>query len=326
MMHEWILHLVDMVKEGKSIGREEARKILKLRQDCFHILLFAASELRKHFRGNSVKTCSIVNAKSGLCKEDCKFCAQSARYKTNIDTYPLISSEEIISTAEKEEGHSRRFGIVTAGRGLDKDEIETVKKAIDGFSEKNLKQIPCASLGILDEDDFRMLKQAGLTRYHHNLETSKNFYPSICSTHPYNERVKTIKAAKNAGLEICVGGIFGLGESLEDRIDLLCEIRELVPDSVPINFLIPISGTPLEAIERISLWEAVKVIALARFIMPDTDIKLGAGRPEVFKDAQHLVFLAGANGMIVGDLLTIKGRKPEDDLAVVKDLGLRISQ
>jgi biotin synthase len=237
-----------------------------------------------------------------------------------------MSPDEILLRAKKEEKHSKRFGIVTAGKGLEKAEIGSVQKAIAGFEEENLKQIPCASLGILTKDDFAALKDKGLMRYHHNLETSKNYYTKICSTHSYDDRVKTINASKSAGLEICVGGILGLGESLSDRIDLLYEIKEFDPNSVPINFLVPIKGTPLEGNQQISMWEAVKVIALARFIMPDKDIKLGAGRLEVFKDAQHIVFLAGANGMIVGDLLTIKGRTPEDDLAVTNDLGLIITE
>jgi biotin synthase len=325
-MFDWMLKFVNSIKEGKPCDRCDAEKIIAFEKDYFHLLLFAATEVRNHFKKNTVKTCSIVNAKSGRCGEDCSFCAQSAHYTADLPTYPLMSPDEILTRAKKEEKHSKRFGIVTAGKGLEKGEIESVQKTIAGFEDENLKQIPCASLGILTEDDFRSLKEKGLARYHHNLETSKNYYSKICTTHSYEERVTTILAAKNAGLEICVGGILGLGESLIDRIDLLYEIKGFDPDSVPINFLVPIKGTPLENNQQISLWEAVKVIALARFIMPEKDIKLGAGRLEVFKDAQHLVFLSGANGMIVGDLLTIKGRTPEDDMAVINDLGLVITE
>ncbi len=325
-MFEWMLQFVNRIKAGKSCERYEAEKIIALEKDDFHLLLFAATEVRKYFKNNTVKTCSIVNAKSGRCGEDCSFCAQSVHYSTDLPTYSLMSPEEIILRAKKEEKHSKRFGIVTAGKGLEKDEISSVQKAIAGFEEENLKQIPCASLGILTKDDFAVLKEKGLNRYHHNLETSKNYYSKICTTHSYDDRVKTINAAKNAGLEICVGGILGLGESLSDRIDLLYEIKDFDPDSVPINFLVPIKGTPLERNQQISMWEAVKVIALARFVMPDKDIKLGAGRLEVFNDAQHMVFLSGANGMIVGDLLTIKGRIPDDDLLVINDLGLILSE
>ncbi|MCP4715640.1 MAG: biotin synthase BioB, partial [Deltaproteobacteria bacterium] len=256
----------------------------------------------------SVKTCSIVNAKSGRCSEDCSFCAQSAHYRTTLETYSLMSCDTILERARKEEGHSKRFGIVTAGKGLCADEIETVRQVVTEFSTKNLDQIPCASLGILTEADFKSLKQAGLTRYHHNLEACRNFYPKICTTHSYEERLQTIQAAKSAGLEMCIGGILGLGESLNDRIDLLYEIKALQPDSVPLNFLVSIEGTPLAEKPLVPLWDAIKITALSRFIMPTADIKIGGGRLEVFKDAQHLAFLAGANGMIIGDLLTIKGR------------------
>ena len=317
-----IIKLIETVKRDKTLGREDARKILDLEKERFHHLLFAASEIRRHFRGNSITTCAIVNAKSGQCSEDCAFCAQSAHHETELGVHPLMSDEEMLEHAEKEERLSRRFSVVTAGKGLQGSEVEVVGRAVSGFKEKNLRQKPCASLGILCDDDFSFLKKKGLTRYHHNIETSKNFYPQICTTHSYDDRVATIRAAQKAGLETCVGGILGMGESKEDRLDFFYEIRDLSPDSVPINFLVPIRGTRLDKIPRIPLWEAVKAIALARFIMPEKDIKLGAGRLEVFRDAQHLVFLAGANGMIVGDLLTIKGRKPEDDFALIDDLGL----
>ena len=323
-MNNGITKLIDKVKRNKTLCRKDALDILNLEKDQFHHLLFAASEIRRHFKGDSVTTCAIVNAKSGRCSEDCAFCAQSAHHKTNFDVYPLMSDTEMLERAEKEERHSRRFSIVTAGKKLQKNELKVVKQTVAGFYEKNLAQKPCASLGILTENDFLRLKDGGLIRYHHNIETSKNFYPHICTTHSYDDRVETIRAAQKAGLETCVGGILGMGELQKDRLDFLYEIRELNPDSIPINFLVPIKGTRLEKITQMPLWEAVKTIALARFIMPQKDIKLGAGRLEVFKDAQHLVFLSGANGMIVGDLLTIKGRKPEDDIRLMDDLGLEL--
>lgn len=236
-----------------------------------------------------------------------------------------MEPDQILSAAENEETYSKRFGIVTAGKEMNSNEIQLIKETIKAFNDKGLKQIPCASLGLLTQENFEELKASGLRRYHHNLEVSKNYYPNMCSTHSYEERLETINNAKKAGLELCVGGIFGLGESTQDRIDLLYEIKGCGPDSVPLNFLVPIKGTPLEDREMISLWEAIKIIALSRFIMPDKDIKLGAGRLEVFKEAQHLVLLAGANGMIIGDLLTVKGRTVEDDIKVITDLGLEIS-
>jgi len=183
----------------------------------------------------------------------------------------------------------------------------------------------CASLGILSSSDFQRLKAAGLKRFHHNLEASRSYFPHVCTSHTYDERVKTIKEAQAAGLDVCVGAIFGLGETDDDRIDVLEEIRELDPVSVPLNFLVPIEGTPLAGRERMSAWEAIKIIALARCIMPRKDILIGGGRLEVFGDDQHLIFKAGANAMIVGDLLTVKGRTPKDDLELLRQQGLELS-
>ncbi len=176
---------------------------------------------------------------------------------------------QILSAAAKEETYSKRFGIVTAGKVMSTNDIQVIKKTIEAFNDNGLKQIPCASLGLLTEKNFEDLKASGLRRYHHNLEVSRNYYPNMCTTHSYDERLETINNAKKTGLELCVGGIFGLGESMKDRIDLLFEIKECDPDSVPLNFLVPIKGTPLEDSEVISLWEALKIIALSRFIMPD---------------------------------------------------------
>jgi biotin synthase len=323
--HNWLIHLTDSIKNGGVCDKTNADKILQLEKEAFHLLLYAATELRYYFKKNYVKTCSIVNAKSGRCSEDCSFCAQSAFHKTDINTYQLMQPDIILAAAASEENYSRRFGIVTAGKGLGFDDIQSIKETFNGFAGKVLKQTPCASFGILSEEQFDELKDAGLERYHHNLEVCRNYYSKICTTHSYDDRIETIKRAKKVGLELCIGGIFGLGESINDRIDLMCEIKECEPDSVPLNFLVPIKGTPLEDTDLISLWEATKIVALSRFIMPEKDIILGAGRLEIFKDAQHLAFLAGANGMIIGNLLTVKGRSVEEDIKVITDLGLEIS-
>jgi len=323
--YKWIIKLADSIKNGKSCDRDDAEKVYLLDKDAFHLLLYAATEVRRHFKGNRVKTCSIVNARSGRCSEDCSFCAQSIHHNTGLTTYPLLEPDKILDSAKKEESYSRRFGIVTAGKKMSEADIRVIKKAVSGFNDNDLKQVPCASLGLISEKELLELKAAGLKRYHHNLEVSRNYYPNMCTTHTYDERLETINAARRAGLELCVGGIFGLGESVSDRLDLLYEIKACDPDAVPINFLVPIDGTPLADREIVAVWDAVKLIVLSRFIMPDKDIKLGAGRLEVFKDAQHLVFLAGANGMIIGDLLTVKGRTTEDDLKVITDLGLEIT-
>ena len=238
--------------------------------------------------------------------------------------YPLMSADEMLARAAREEHHSLRCGIVTAGRGIRPEELETVCEAIAGF-QQGLRQEPCASLGILSSDDFKRLKAAGLKRFHHNLEASRSYFPHVCTSHTYDERVETIKKAQAAGLEVCVGAIFGLGETDEDRIDVLEEIRALDPVAVPLNFLVPIEGTPMATRKRMSAWEAVKIIALARCVMPRKDILIGGGRLEVFGDEQHLIFKAGANAMIVGDLLTVKGRSPDADMELLREQGLELS-
>jgi biotin synthase len=231
----------------------------------------------------------------------------------------------MLTRAAREEHHSRRCGIVTAGRGIRPEELETICETISGFQQQGLRQEPCASLGILSSADFKRLKAAGLKRFHHNLEASRSYFPRICTTHTYDERVETVKKAQAAGFEVCVGAIFGLGETNEDRLNVLEEIRDLDPVSVPLNFLVPIEGTPLADRERMSAWEAMKIIALARCVVPRKDILIGGGRLEVFGDDQHLIFKAGANAMIVGDLLTVKGRSPDADMELLREQGLELS-
>ncbi len=325
-MERWIEEQTEAVLAGRPIGRTAAERWLDLPAADLPAVLYAASRVRARFKGNRIKTCSIVNAKSGACSEDCKYCAQSAHHATAAPVYPLLETDEILKRVAREEGHSRRFGIVTSGRGMDPADLGGVCRAVEGFAARGLTQKPCASLGLLEEADFRRLKAAGLTRYHHNVETSRRFYPSICTTHTYDDRIRTIRAAQRAGLELCVGGILGMGETPADRIDFFQEVDALDPVSVPINFLVGVPGTALADQPPLPLWEAVKIVSLARMMMPRRDILLGAGRLEIFKDAQPLVFLAGANSMIVGDLLTVKNRSVADDLRVLAELGLELAE
>lgn len=325
MIAEWLSILTQQAIDGIAISRADALRLLKLTPDCRDVLLAAADKLRQALSGNCIKTCSIINAKSGHCSENCSFCAQSAHHATAIEDYPLISVDEMLKRAAREEHHSRRCSIVTAGRNISPAELETVCEAISAFHNQGLRQEPCASLGILSSDDFKRLKAAGLKRFHHNLEASRSFFPRICTTHTYDERVETIKAAQTAGFEVCVGAIFGLGETDEDRLNVLEEIRALDPISVPLNFLVPIEGTPLGDRKKMPVWDAVKIIALARFVMPGKDILIGGGRLEVFGEDQHLIFKAGANAMIVGNLLTVKGRSPDADMKLLRQQGLELS-
>ncbi len=296
---------------------KEYQKLLGLTTDE---LVFRANKVRKAHIRSKIELCGIVNAKSGVCGEDCKFCAQSAKYCTNVPIYPLMTKAEILEEAKKAyDNGAERFGIVTSGNRLTKDEIEGVSGTITAIS-KNTEINVCASLGALSEEDFLALKEAGLIRYHHNIETSERYYSSIVSTHDYDERINTIKVAKNAGLEVCSGGILGMGETWQDRIDMAVLLKELNVSSVPLNFLIPIKGTPMENVKPISPIDAIRSIALFRIILEDVIIKVVAGRESVLRDFQGMMYLAGANGMMVGGYLTVKGGSPCDDKELLKEI------
>ncbi len=281
-------------------------------------LLVKATEARKQGIGNNIEVCGIINAKSGACSEDCKFCAQSAHYSTDILKYPLRSFDKIIESAREAKANgSDKFGIVTSGNRLVDKEIDVIADAINVISQE-IGISPCASLGALDESSFIKLKDAGLTRYHHNIETSARFYSEIVSTHDYSERINTVKAARKLGLEVCSGGILGLGETWQDRIDMALLLKDLEVDSVPLNFLVPIPGTPLEGTPKISPIDAIRTIALFRIVLKDKPIKVVAGRESLLKDYQAMIFSAGANGMLVGGYLTISGRSVEEDSALLE--------
>lgn len=283
-------------------------------------LIAEADKVRRDFIGDRLDLCTIINAKSGLCGEDCKFCAQSGRHKTQIPRYPLKSKDEIIkaASAAKAQG-AGRFGIVTSGNKLTPHELDIITSSISEI-KKSVGITVCASLGALRNDEFAMLKEAGLSRYHHNIETSPRFYPNIVSTHTFEERVDTIRAAKESGLEVCSGGIIGMGEEWQDRIDMANILKDLNVDSVPINILIPIKGTPLEGAAPLSAGDAIRTVCIFRIILKDKVIKIAAGRETVLKDFQAMGFLAGANGMLIGGYLTVKGRDIEADHELIKEI------
>jgi len=314
--------IVSCLIAGLGISEFEAEAIAQLSWREFIQLIPIINQLREEKFGNQVRICAIVNAKSGRCPEDCKFCAQSAHWKTNIKTYPLLSPSEMVERAKKaKEMGAKKFSIVTSGKGINKkEEIEKIAQAVSEIRSLGLE--PCASLGIVEKEALEELKQAGLVRYHHNLESSESFYPNICTTHSWQESLEVVKTAKELGLKVCCGGIFGLGEDWQDRIELAISLARLKPDSVPINFLIPIPKTPLENQKRLSPLEALKIIAIFRLAVPDSDIIICGGREEILGDFQSWIFPAGATGIIIGDYLTRKGRSPEDDLRMLQALGL----
>lgn len=268
-------------------------------------------------RGTRFSLCSIINAKSGRCSEDCHFCTQSAHFQTDTPVYPLLGRERILPAAwaAKENGASH-FSLVTSGRGLAGRDLDTVAELIAAIRQQ-VGIAVCASLGILSGEALAMLRQAGLSRYHHNLEAAEAYFPRIATTHTFVERVETILAAKSAGLEVCAGGIFGLGESEDDRLALALTLRDLGVDSVPINLLIPLPGTPLFGTPPLPVRAILRSLALYRLLLPNIPIRLAAGRESALTDFLSAAFLAGADGMMIGGYLTERGRSPEMDLRFV---------
>ncbi len=286
--------------------------------------LFVYSDLaRQQTSGRRLDICSILNAKSGACPEDCSFCAQSAQSKTDAQVYPLVSREKIKKAAISARANgARRFCIVTSGRAISNSDLALIEDSIHDIAKAGL--LPCATLGMMSKEDLKRLRSAGLNRYHHNLETSEAFFHEICSTHTYKQKVRTILDAKEVGLSVCSGGLFGLGESWKDRIEMAIALRKLGVDSVPINFLVPIAGTPLGGKSVIKPAEALRIIALYRLILPDKEIRVCGGRSMALKKSSSDIFRAGADGFLIGNYLTTPGCAPEDDLRMIKDIGFEI--
>lgn len=310
----------DKIISGEKINYSEA---LSLADEPLNQLVKAADEIRKHFCSNIFDICSIINAKSGRCSENCKFCAQSAHYKTNISEYPLLDKDTIIKNAlYMAEKGVLRFSIVTSGKALTEKDVEILAETIKEIKSKSNISI-CASLGLLSDENFKKLKDAGLERVHNNLETSKNFFPNICTTHTFDDKINALKAALKSDLSVCSGGIIGLGESMQDRIDLAFSLAELGIKSVPVNILSPVKGTPFENNAPLSEEEILKTIAIFRFILPDTFIRLAGGR-SALSDKGKKAFLSGANAAITGDMLTTYGISVDTDMQIIKDTGYTV--
>ena len=313
--------ILDGILAGKELAFEEAKALLAAEGDDLDSLAEAANTIRKRFCGNRIDLCSLINAKSGLCPEDCKFCAQSSRYKTNCETYPLLSVEKIVSAArEAKENNATNFCIVISGKAPTSGEFERIKKAIGRIKKEIGIKIDC-SLGGLKKAMIEDLKKLGIDRYNHNLETSEDFYKNICTTHRFNNRLNTVRMLKDLGVEPCSGGIIGLGEAPEERLNLAFLLKELDIRCVPINILNPRKGTPLEAVSRLEPLDIIKTVAVFRLILPRSVIKIAGGREYALGNMQEKAFASGANGMIIGGYLTTPGRSVEEDLQMVKDLG-----
>ncbi len=321
--HERFDGYVERITSGGSIDRDEAAAILATPdEDIFH-LLASADEVRRHFKGSRVDFCAIVNVKSGACSEDCAFCAQSAHHNTDAHVYPLMTKEEVLEHARAAESMgANKLGYVTSGPGIEsKEDLEKMCETIAAVaSETSLDR--CASLGALTREQLDKLKSADLQGLHHNIETAESHFDEICSTHSYTDRIRTVKEATDAGFYVCCGGIFGMGESAEQRIEMALALRELDVDSVPLNFLNPIPGTPMEDAAPLRPLDILKIIAMFRFILPDKDIRICGGREHGLRSLQPFLFMAGANSTMLGNYLTTKGRDYREDLQMIADLGL----
>ncbi len=317
------LDLARRVIAGGDVTRDEARALFALEGEAVYDLFYAAHKVRRHFHGNRVTFCSILPTKFGNCSEDCAFCAQSGHFDTGIVPHPMMDGESVKAacTSARDNGASA-FGIVNSGRGPTKREWPKIMEAVRAMKEVD-GLCHCATLGTLTEEQARDLKAAGVRRINHNLETSREFYPKIVTTHTWQERVETVRLAQKVGLEACCGCIFGMGESIDDRVSLAFSLKELNPHVVPLNFLFPIPGTPLATAPRLRPLEILKIIAVMRLVLPRQDLKVAGGREKNLRDLQSWIFYVGGTSALIGNYLATAGRPNHEDLQMIEDLELQ---
>jgi biotin synthase len=323
--HAQIAGLGQRIRAGGEITREEASGLFQLESSAgIFDLLSWANRIREHFKGNKIHLCSIVNAKAGACSENCSFCAQSSFYQTGSPRYGFVDPEPVQAAAEEAGKYGvTAVGLVAAWKGL--NEGPMLDEVCDRVRELKAsgKTRPDVSLGIIKSQRVAdRLKEAGVECYGHNLESSRRFFPTTCTTHTYDDRLETIGYLKKAGIKICSGGIIGLGETRADRCDLAFALKEIGANVVPINILNPIKGTPFENNPPLPVMEILKTIACFRFILPRREIMIAGGRTVNLRDAQSMIFLAGASALMVGNYLTTLNQPVEKDLQMLKDLGL----
>jgi biotin synthase len=315
-----------LLETERPLTPEEVREIAALPLDA-HLtdLIALAHKVRLKYCGNEVELESLLNAKSGACPEDCAFCSQSAKFSTDVDVYPLLDINEVVEAARATKAAgATQFCLVLAVRGPNERTLNRVIEAVDAVHSQTGLEVAC-SLGMLEDDQADRLAAAGVRRYNHNLEAPKAVFPQVCTTHTWEERVATCNTAKRAGMELCCGGIIGMGETLDQRIDFAFELAALDPVEVPLNFLDPRPGTPMGDLAPISAREALQAIALFRLVLPRAWIRLAGGREKVLGELQAMGMLAGANALIVGNYLTTEGRAPADDHALLDALGMPVA-
>lgn len=317
----------DTIWEQNGIDMATAKTIMDCSEEAYFKYVFpVAKELRERAYGNKISFCSITNAKSGACVEECKFCAQSASYKgTQAPVYGLKSTDQIVADAREAAANgATEFSIVTSGRAMTKErEINTLVDSIKKIREETDMET-CASLGLMNRENLLKLKEAGMINYHHNIETSRSYFPNIVTSHTFDEEVETLKQAKELGFQVCSGGILGMGESLDQRIEFAFNLKEIDPHSIPLNFLNPRPGTPLAHLNDLTPLDCLKAISLVRLVLPRKELFVCGGREVNLKDYQDKMFDAGASGTMLGNYLTTRGQNPEDDVTMIKRLGLEV--
>ncbi len=317
-----IAELAQSVLAGKPITRDDALDLTRVEGEALYDLFFWANKVRIKHVGAQVKFCSIVASKVGGCPEDCGFCSQSGHFKTGVNTNKLTVDQMREAAAQATANGADSFGLVNSGRGPTEAELDWMEPFFRETAEAG-KIRPCATLGELQPGQAERLRDMGVLRINHNLETSRRHFPNICSTHSYDDRLTTIRRAKEAGLSICSGGIFGMGEDWDDRLDMAFELRDLGADVVPINFLNRIEGTPLyDRVGDLTPMQALQIISVYRFILPDRELKVAGGREVILRDMQSWMFYAGASSFLIGNYLTTFGRTPDHDHQMLRDLGV----
>ena len=315
------IRIAEEIINGRRLNRED--DLAFFMEEDLDSLCRGADEIPRRLRGDRADLCSIINGRSGRCGEDCKFCAQSSCHNAKINEYPFLEPEEILEDCRRHERQGvGRYSVVTAGRALNGREMDLALRAYRSMKE-NCKIELCASHGLLSQEDFYRLAEAGISRYHANIETSRRNFPNICTTHTYDDKLEVIRRARNAGLAVCSGGIIGMGETWEDRVDMAFSLYEMEIKSIPINILQPIPGTPFGTLPPLSEEEILRTIAMFRYINPDAEVRLAAGRNSMEHSGKK-VFTAGANAAITGDMLTTSGNNIADDMAMLTSMGFEV--
>ena len=315
------IRIAEEIINGRRLNRED--DLAFFMEEDLDSLCRGADEIRRRLRGDRADLCSIINGRSGRCGEDCKFCAQSSCHNAKINEYPFLEPEEMLEDCRRHERQGvGRYSVVTAGRALNGREMDLALRAYRSMKE-NCKIELCASHGLLSQEDFYRLAEAGISRYHANIETSRRNFPNICTTHTYDDKLEVIRRARNAGLAVCSGGIIGMGETWEDRVDMAFSLYEMEIKSIPINILQPIPGTPFGTLPPLSEEEILRTIAMFRYINPDAEVRLAAGRNSMEHSGKK-VFTAGANAAITGDMLTTSGNNIADDMAMLTSMGFEV--